>query len=266
MTLIDTNKDTTDEVKEQRQRYSFKRILKEFSLKNNKNTEVSRQDTGFGSITLKYLPFIFGVVKQRHLKHYPKYSYEELLEVALIASLTAEKRFKPELKWDFSTYARRDIEGALVQYVSSLTKLQLNLYNKVLRFISEYSSKTGKHPSKESIIKGLNITEEKYQHLLQDLEPPYIVQYMQISEDGSEIELGIDTETPEDSIVIRDVLKIISQLEDTTRELIELSVIQEMSLDAIASYLGIQKSEAQARVDSAKADLKDILELHGITY
>ena len=263
MTLTDTNKDKNDDLKESRQKYSFKKILKEFSLKNTNNT---LEEKSFGSLTIKYLPFIFGVVKQRHLKHYPKYSYEELLEVALIASLTAEKRFKPELKWDFSTYARRDIEGALVQYVSSLSKIQLELYNKVLRFISEYSSKTGKHPSKESILKGLKISEEKYNHLLQDLEPPYIVQYTQITEDGTEVELGIDNETPEDSIIVRDILKIISTLDADIKELIELSVIQELSLDAIASYLGIQKSEAQARVDSAKADLKDILELHGIVY
>lgn len=263
--MEDTNILSDKELKEVKTKYSFKKVLKEFSLNNNKDSTVDNS-TKFGSLTLQYLPFIFGVVKQRHIKHYPKYSYEELLEVALLASLTAEKRFNKDLKWDFSTYARRDIEGALVQYVSSLAKTQLELYNKVLKFISEFSSKTGKHPSKASIMKGLSISEEKYIHLLQDLEPPCIVPYMQMQEDGTETEVGIDTETPEDSIIVRDILKIISQLEEPTKTLIELSVIQELSLDAIASFLNVQKSEAQAKVDLAKADLRDILELHGITF
>lgn len=235
-------------------RYSFRKVLKKY---RNSNTD--------GALTLKYLPFILTRVRKKYLQHHMRYSYEDLLDEAILASLVSEKRYKPKLGYDFTTYAKYDIDGALTKFISSLSATQLTLYNKMLKFIDSYSSKTGKHPSKVSIIEGLQISEDKYNHLLQDLEPPIILPYMSISNENEEVELGIEDSTADSDIVIHDILTIISNLESPIKEVIEMSVIQEMSIDSIATYLGISKQEAQGKIDSAKVELRDILELHGIT-
>lgn len=262
-------RDTTERAK-----YCFRTLLKKYRdskehLSNTKKPSVETQESlEVGELTLKYLPFILTRVKKAHVKHYRRYSFDELLEEALLASLMAEKRYNPKLGWDFSTYAKYDVEGALTKFTSSLSNTQLVLYNKMIKFIEKYSSETGKHPSKASILKGLSISEEKYTHLLQDLEPPILVPYMRIQEDSigqEEVEQGMEDAVQESDVLVHDILKIIKNLESPTKEIIEMSVIQEMSIDSLAIFLGVTKQVAQGRIDSAKAELRDILELKGIT-
>lgn len=258
----------------ERAKYCFRTLLKKYRdskehLSNTKKPSIETQESlEVGELTLKYLPFILTRVKKAHIKNHRRYTFEELLEEALLASLVAEKRYKPKLGWDFSTYAKYDIEGALTRFTSSLSNTQLALYNKMVKFIEKYSAETGKHPSKDSILKGLSISDETYTHLLQDLEPPILVPYMRIQEDSigqEEIEQGLEEALQESEVLMHDILKIIKNLESPTKEIIEMSVIQEMSIDSLAIFLGVTKQVAQGRIDSAKAELRDILELHGIT-
>lgn len=269
--IKDTSKDTITNPKQteiDRPRYCFRSLLKKHqeSIKCSSTDNIAPIE--LGERTLKYLPFILARVKKSHIRHHRRYTFEELLDEAILASLVAEKRYKPELGWDFSTYAKFDIEGALTRFTSSLSNTQLVLFSKLTKFINKYSAETGKHPSKESIIKGLNISEEKYKHLLQDLEPPIIVPYTKVSDNSEmteEVELGLEEAVQESDIMIQDILRIIKDLESPTKEIIEMSVIQEMSIDSLAIFLGVSKQVAQGRIDSAKAELRDILELHGIT-
>lgn len=275
---IENSTESPQEYNQEKAKYSFRVMLKKYrdsyvKQKDRKDHEGTTEDCSdtlkVGELTLKYLPFILTRVKKKHIQYYRRHSYEELLEEAILASLLSEKRFNPTLGWDFTTYAKYDIDGALTKFVSTLSNTQLTLYNKMLKFIDKYSSEYGKHPSKRSIIDGLNISEEKYTHLLQDLEPPSIVPYMKLQVNNEtheeEVEAGVEEASQESEVIIQDILKIIKDLESPTREIIEMSVIQEMSIDSVASFLGVTKQAAQGRIDSAKAELRDILELHGIT-
>lgn len=270
--MEDHNKENSKETQEvldtERARYCFRNILKKYRDTQGdtlKSISKDSQNVDFGSYTLKYLPFILTRVSKKCAQHHHIYSFDSMLDEALMAALIAEKRYKPELGYDFTTYAKYDIDGALNSFVSSLSNTQMVLYKKVLKFIASYSAEHGKHPSKASIIKGLKISDEKYVHLLQDLEPPTIIPYISISENGEESEAGIEECTQENMTLINDILSIIAIMESPNKELIEMSVIQEMSIDSIAVFLGIPKAEAQGKIDAAKGQLRDILELHGIT-
>lgn len=241
----------------ERSKYSFRKTLKR--LRDLQKTE------GYGGLTIKYLPFILNTVKKRHVKCNMKYTYEELLDEALLASLIAEKRYKPELGYDFTTYAKFDINGALTTYTTNLTKTQLQLFIKLVKFVDKYSATNGKHPSKASILKGLKISEERYVHLIQDLVPPSIVPYISMQDNGEEVEVGVQEDESDSEVLVNDILKIISNLEPPLKDIIEMSVVQELSIDSIATYLKVPKATAQGLIDSAKAELRDILELHGIT-
>lgn len=238
-------------------KYSFRKTLKR--LRELQNTE------GYGQLTIKYLPFILNTVKKKHVKCNMKYTYEELLDEALLASLIAEKRYKPELGYDFTTYAKFDINGALTTYTTNLTKTQLELFVKLVKFVDKYSAANGKHPSKSSILKGLKISEERYTHLIQDLVPPTIIPYINVQDNGEESEIGIQDDESDSEVLVNDILKIISKLDAPLKDIIEMAVIQELSIDSIATYLKVAKPIAQGIIDSAKAELRDILELHGIT-
>lgn len=256
-----TNASTNDIQQEASQestaKYDFRKVLKK--IRDTGAVE------GFGEMTLKYLPFILTKAKKKYLQCNMKFTYDELLDEALLAALTAEKRYNKDLGYDFTTYAQYDIDGALSTYTSSLSNTQLVLFRKLSKFIDNYAADTGKHPSKESIIKGLKISEEKYTHLVQDLVPPMVLPYMSIQEDGDETELGIQEDMTDGEILINDILKIIENLEPELKSIIEMSVIQELSIDSIATYLKVPKAVAQGRIDTAKVELRDILALHDIT-
>lgn len=217
------------------------------------------------SLTIKYLPFIVKRVGKKYQKHQGIYKFDMLLEVAIEAALKAESRFDPSKGLDFSTYARYDIDGDLNSCTSVLSKHQRALYNKLLSFISSYVETYNIHPSKASILKGLNISEVQYDNLMADLEPVDLVPYMLVNKDtGKEEELGIDEYHGEESIVSMDIMKLLAHLSEEEQMLITMSCIEEQSVYAIMDKVGCNKSEASSKIDKAKAKFRKILEANDI--
>ncbi len=227
------------------------------SLKKNTDT--------VGSLTLQYMPYIFRTVGKKYYKHSRVYRYDDLLEVAIEASLKAEKRFNPDLGTDFSTYARHYINGDLSRYILNMTKHQFDIYTQMMDYIKKYFSKYGSYPTELKICKALGMTLEKYREFLKELEPPVLISYNYVTENGREEEYGIDGNTPENSIISLDIMKLLCSLPKEQQDIIKMVCIEEMSIHNVMTYLKTDKSKAQSKIDKAISTFKELLESNGIT-
>lgn len=109
--------------------------------------------------------FIHKLTRKICNKYRGYHDYEDLLSVAFVAAVEAEKRFNPD-KGEFSSYIRPRVEGALLKYASNLTVAQHRLLRSVYKFIEEFYEKHAMYPTQETIIKALGTTRDKLHAIL----------------------------------------------------------------------------------------------------
>lgn len=217
------------------------------------------------SLTLKYSPFILRRVREKYSKHMGIYKFDALLEVALEASLKAERNYDPSRGTDFSTYARHYIDGDMDSFVSNLTKSQVEIHKRMLAFIDGYVKENEAYPSENMICKALGMSFEKYKEFLRDLEPVVTVSYHYSSEDGGrEEEHGIDQETPETALISVDIMNLLKTMPKTKRDIIQMVCIDELSIHHVMNYLKCSKAKAQSAIATAINEFRAILEANDI--
>lgn len=230
-------------------------------------TELKKAHTAEGekSWTIQYVPFIINLVRKRYVKHCGYHSFEDLLVVALEASVKAEQKYD-NTKSDFSTFVRYYIDGAINEYVIPVSKNQIKVHNKITKFINESLKETGVHPSLPTILKGVGITKLRYDNLMKDLEPVSKIGIKEESDTESTGTVLIDTsESTEGSMIIHDVLSIIEGMCEDDKYLLKEVLLKEVPIQVVANKLNVTKSKAQSLYDHARDRLKDVLELHDIT-
>jgi len=122
------------------------------------------EDKQFGHYTVSYIPFIENFVKKLYHRFGRRYDYEELLSVAMEASLKAEKKYDPQ-RARFSTYARRYIEGAILKSITQMSPKQQQLLNRIYKYVDKYVELHNAIPNIEVVLKALEITEAQYEAL-----------------------------------------------------------------------------------------------------
>lgn len=217
------------------------------------------------SLLLKYVPFILKRVQAKFVKHHGIYLYEDLLDAAIVGALKAEKRFDKKRGIDFSTYARKDIDGSMDNFVKQNTRTQIVLHKRILQFVEDYVKEHSMFPSESEIIKAVGITHEKYRELLSDMEPLQFIPYMVVHENGDEEELGIDELHGEHSIILEDVHRLLKNLTEEQQKIITWTCINEASIMDVALALKCTQSQAQSKIAQAKDDFKEILIHNGIS-
>ena len=118
------------------------------------------------SYTLQYRPFIENLTRRIHERFGQRYSYEDMLSEALLASVAAEKRYDPE-RSDYSSFIRRTLEGAIIRSVTSTTSKQQSLLLKVYRWVDEYAGTHDAIPSIGMALEALDITKASYEKALE---------------------------------------------------------------------------------------------------
>lgn len=226
--------------------------------------ELKKASTSNDSYTLKYMPFIMNRVRKKHIKHQGYHSYEDLLLVAISESVKAEKRYNPS-KSDFSTFVRYYIDGALNEYVTPISKGQMKLYNKISKFIQEYTAKHKEQPSLETILEGTGITKLRYNNLMKDLEPTQLVNTIdEYSEDSVGVVLT-SPDTVDSDLAVQDILNIIDGMEEADKNLLTEVLLKEVPITVMATKMKVSRAVAQSMFDQSRERLKDILILHDIT-
>jgi len=118
-----------------------------------------------GELTLKHKGWIQKVTRKIWSKMGKAHSFEDLLSIAYIAALEAEKVYNPD-KAKFSTYIKPRIEGALTRSISNISNHQHKLLIKMYAFIDRYVEKHERVPAQHIILKHLDINEKQFLNLI----------------------------------------------------------------------------------------------------
>jgi len=144
-----------------------------------------------GTLTLQYQGWIQKITRGIWNKMGLAYPYEDLLSMAYIAALEAEKVFDPT-KAKFSTYVKPRIEGALTRAVSNISYTQHKILIRMYAFITTYSEEYGRVPAQHIILKHLEISERQFLNLI-DTVNEQIVELDTVTEIESSNGMDMDT-------------------------------------------------------------------------
>jgi DNA-directed RNA polymerase specialized sigma subunit len=93
------------------------------------------------------------------------HQYDELLSIAYLASVEAERTYDAS-KAKFSAYVTPRIEGSITRAVSNLTSSQHKDLKGIYAFIDNYIETHNRIPAQHIILKHLKMSETKFIHLL----------------------------------------------------------------------------------------------------
>ena len=93
------------------------------------------------------------------------HSYQDLLSMAVVASLEAEKSYNPMMA-KFSAYVKPRIEGAIIRGVSNVSTGQHKVLTQMYAFIDKYVATHDRIPAQHIILKHLEISEATFLEIL----------------------------------------------------------------------------------------------------
>lgn len=218
--------------------------------------EIKDLPEGTVAYSLQYIPWILQITADVYNKHHKYYDFNELLSVAFAASVEAEEKYNPETN-NFTTYARYHIIPALNEYVSNMSKTQLDLQKRILSFIAKYFNDNKVHPCESVILKELNIKEETFRNLVQSVELTYI-------DDDTETVICSEM-TAEQSIFLDEYYKALDYIDVDYDGILRLKIIEDLPFQIICKRLSLTKEKAQQLYDKALLDLREELQLRGIS-
>lgn len=216
------------------------------------------KDLPEGSVaySLSYIPWILKVTGDIYKKHHKYYNFNELLSVAFTAAVEAEKKYNPE-STNFTTYARYHVEPALNEYVSNMSKTQLDTQKRIQGFIDGYFKQHKEFPCESIILKELNIKEETFRNLIQSIDVVYI------DEDNETI---ISQEvSAEQDVILEDYYKAIDYIDVDHNGILRMKIIDDLPFLIICKRLGCTKEKAQKLYDLAIEELREELSSRGFS-
>lgn len=162
--------------------------------------------------TEQYAPYIRKIVGAMYKKRSGYYEFNELLSIAMLASIEAERRYNPELA-TFSTYIKRRVEGALTSFITNLDSGSLKTLKDILKFIKHYQAEHGLTPSLNIISDGVKAPVEKLIRILANANiniVSYDATSTDLFDDDNTLELEVaellDALPPEHSAVLRNFM------------------------------------------------------------
>lgn len=117
------------------------------------------------SLTEQYDGWIKKIARRMFNKFRGFYTYDELLSVAYLASVEAERTYDAK-RAKFSAYIKPRIEGAIIRSVSNVSNTQHTTLQEIYKFIDSYLDKHNRIPAQHIILQHVGITEARFLALL----------------------------------------------------------------------------------------------------
>ena len=194
----------------------------------------------------------------------------ELISVGVVGLMDAAGRFKPSLGVPFGAFARRRIQGAMLDSLRELDwapravrKMRRDVDGAMARLRSELR----REPEAHEIARALNVSEAEYDKRLDQLRSADLATIRQAGTDvdgQSLIEVIIDqSEGPHARVerleLTRHLAQAITELPDRERKILALYYEEDLTLAEIAEVIGVGESRVSQLRTQAIARLRSIL-------
>jgi RNA polymerase sigma factor for flagellar operon FliA len=179
---------------------------------------------------------------------------EELVGAGVLGLMDAYKKFNPEKKVKFRSYAQFRVRGAILDSLRTLDWSPRELRRKAREIeaaIQRLTGRVGRSPNELEVAAELKITLADYQHLLGDLKSLELgTLNAERSEDSGEEELAYVPNRSEDdplfqclrSEVHGRLRDAIDQLPERERMVLNLYYFEELTMKEIGQILGVVES------------------------
>jgi RNA polymerase sigma factor for flagellar operon FliA len=195
----------------------------------------------------------------------------ELVSVGVLGLIDAASRYQPSLGVPFDAFARRRIQGAMLDALRqldwvprSIRKLQRSVESAMTRL----RHTLGREPSSEEIAADLGLTPSDYEAALEELRSADLAAIRQANgEDGASwLEIAIEPEAgPYVQLERRDLrarlAQAIAQLPARERQILALSYEQDLTLAEIGEVIGVSESRISQLRTQAIARLRSLLQV-----
>jgi RNA polymerase sigma factor for flagellar operon FliA len=222
-------------------------------------------------VMIEHLPVVRYIARRIHERLPQHVEMEELVSAGVLGLMDAFRKFDPEKKVQFRSYAQFRIRGAILDSLRTLDWSPRDLRRKgraIEQAIRTLTSRLGRSPSEQEIATELQMDLGDYQQLLGELKGLEIgTLHMERSEDSGEEELAYVPNRPEDDPLFRclqgemreRLAEAIGKLPERERLVMTLYYYEEMTMKEIGLTLGVVESRVSQIHASAVLHLRSML-------
>jgi RNA polymerase sigma factor for flagellar operon FliA len=199
----------------------------------------------------------------------PHVDVSELVSVGVVGLIDAATRYQPSLGVPFDAFARRRINGAMLDALRdldwvprSVRRLQRSLEDALTKLRHQF----GTEPDDAQIAAELGLSHERYDRMLDDLRwtDLSIVRTSGRDDDGDGLELAIDPDDGPHASLERTELKArlawaLGEIPERERQILALYYQQDLTLAEIGAVIGVGESRVSQLRTQAIARLRSML-------
>ena len=200
----------------------------------------------------------------------PQVEVSELVSIGVLGLIDAAGRFRPSLGVPFDAFARRRIQGAMLDALRqldwaprSVRKLQRNVDATMSRLRQEL----GRQPETNEVAAALAVSEDEYGSMLDQLRAAELADVRRVDH-GDEPESLLDVATnasdgPYAQLERRELARLLArglaELPERERQILALSYEEELTLAEIGKVIGVGESRVSQLRTQAIARLRSML-------
>lgn len=237
--------------------------------------------TGAGSpleeeLVQQYLPLVKTVVGRLAMTLPAHAATEDLYSAGLVGLLNAVRRYNHKTGVLFETYARVRIRGAVFDELRRLDWVPRSVHDKARKVedvMRKLEQKKGQVPTNFEMAKALDMTEDEYEHLLNEIRPATFVCLDSVRSaeqegEATQHEAVADSGQPDpgNATARRELARIIARrlehLPDMQRKVLALYYFEDLRLREIAEVFGVTESRISQIHAAAILSIKSYLAKH----
>lgn len=199
----------------------------------------------------------------------PHVDMSELVSVGVVGLIDAATRYQPSLGVPFDAFARRRINGAMLDALRdldwvprSVRRLQRSLEDALTRLRHQL----GNEPADEQIAAALGLSHERYERMLDDLRwtDLSLVRASARDDEGDGLDLAVDPDEGPHASLERSELKgrltwALGEIPERERQILALYYQQDLTLAEIGAVIGVGESRVSQLRTQAIARLRSLL-------
>ena len=204
----------------------------------------------------QHLPLVRTVVGRLAMSLPAHVDLEDLYSAGLVGLLNAVRRFDPNSRASFETYARVRIRGAVLDELRRLDWVPRSVHEKarkVQTVMQQIEQEKGAVPTDHEMARGMRLTLEAYHQLLDDVRPATFVcldsaRSLDREDGATQYEMVADERQadPGHTAARRELARIIMErletLPETQRKVLALYYFEDLRLREIAEAFGVTES------------------------
>jgi len=230
-------------------------------------------DTGLDArnrLVLAHVGLVKAIAARLAQRLPPQVEMSELVSVGMVGLVEAARRYQPALGVPFDAFARRRVQGAMVDALRGLDwapRSVRKMRRDVDQTIARLRHEMGREPTEQEIAAALSLTDDAYRQTLDQIRAVDLAAIRQL-EHGPQsqplIEITLDPdEGPqarlEKAELRQHLARAISLLPERERLILSLYYEHEMTLAEIGAVIGVGESRVSQLRTQAIARLRSVL-------